>query len=276
VFEYVRAEGTDHALALLTEHGDEAKPVAGGQSLVPLLNLRLARPSVIVDVNDLPLDQVETVAGTLRTGALVRHRTLCLDPAIGAANPLLARAATFIGHTAIRNRGTVGGSIAHADPSAELSLVAVVCAADISVSSAAGSRSIAARDFFRGPFTTDLEPEEAVIGISWPALDPSARWGFAEIAERTGDFADAAAAVLVRGGTAEVAVAGVPGSPVLLPAAGQWMSSGEDDLGSLRETVRAEIQDLSSRAGTSAHVLRLVEQMVVNAFGRARTQEDSP
>lgn len=274
VFDYVRAEGVDHALQLLAEHGDEAKLVSGGQSLVPLLNLRLARPSVLIDFNDVPLDHVVRTDGELRTGALVRHRTMCLDPAIGAANPLLSKAATFIGHTAIRNRGTVGGSIAHADPAAELSLVAAVCGATIVVRSASGSREIAAAEFFHGPFMTALEPDEAVVEIVWPALAPADRWGFCEIAERTGDFADAAAAVVIRDGVASVAVAGVPGSPLLLPAVASWLETGNAELTSLRETVRHELSE-HARDSSTRRIFRLVEHMVINAFGQARTQESA-
>lgn len=267
-FEYVRAESLDHALEVLAEHGDEAKPVAGGQSLVPLLNLRLARPEVLVDVNRLPLDRIETVDGSLRTGGLVRHRTLCLDPAVQEANPLLRRAAGYIGHTAIRNRGTTGGSIAHADPAAELSLVAVVCDATIGVRSAEWQREVPARGFFHGPFMTDLAPEELIVGVDWPALGPADRWGFSEIAERAGDFADAAAAVLIRERGADVAVAGVPGSPLLLEDVGRWLSDGESGEDGLRAVVRESLAGLGSDA-VPAPIARLVEQMVVDAVGQA-------
>ena len=272
-FDYVRAQSIEHALDLLAEHGDEAKVVSGGQSLIPLLNLRLARPSVLVDLGDLPMGQVERAGDRLTTGALVRHRTLCEDADVAAANPLLAAAARFIGHTAIRNRGTVGGSIAHADPAAELPLVAVTCDATVLVRSATGAREIAAQDFFAGPFMTALEPEEIVYGLRWPVLGAGDTWGFSEIAERAGDFADAAAAVVVRASGSRVAVAGVPGSPLRLPTVEAWLDAAPADADQARSVARQALQ--TDTATDDEHVRTLVEEMVVRAVRQAATRRSA-
>lgn len=273
-FDYVRAGDVEHALALLREHGDEASPVSGGQSLIPLLNLRMARPAVLVDVNDLPLAQINTDDGTVTTGALVRHRMLCAEPTVRLANPLLSEAARFIGHAAIRNRGTVGGSIAHADPSAELSLVALACDAQVLLRSVDGTRTVAAADYFQGPFMTCREPEELVEGVRWAAVAAPSSWGFAEIAERSGDFATAAAAVVIRGGddpVARVAVSGVPGSPARLPDVEAMLAApgagGAEFRECARAAVTARVTDGDSRS--DRHIRSLVEEMVVRAGTQA-------
>lgn len=268
-FDYLRAQGVDHALDLLEEHGDEAKVVAGGQSLVPLLNLRLARPGVLVDVNDLvELDTVERSGDELRTGALVRHRRLCADPVVSAASPMLSTAARFIGHAAIRNRGTLGGSIAHADPSAELPLVAVACGATISVRSAAGQREVPAEEFFQGPFMTTLEPEEIVSGVRWPAFGPLDSWGYAQVAERSGDFAEAAAGVTLLGDRLRVVIAGLPGSPLRLPGVETWLSAMPESLDQLREVTQETLRDQLGAGQTEEYSRNLVTEMVFRAVGQ--------
>lgn len=273
-FDYVRAADLGQALDLLVQNEDEAKVVAGGQSLVPLLNLRLARPGLLIDINDLPLDQVRAAAGELVTGALVRHRVVASDPLVCTTNPLLARAAGFIGHTAIRNRGTIGGSLAHADPAAEMPLIAVACGATVQVRSATGEREIAAADFFTGPFMTDLEAAELVIGVRWPALGSGDSWGFQEIAERSGDFAAAAAAVVLRDGGRQacVAVTGVPGSPTTLSAVEQLLEAATRPTpDELRQITREALAQKGGADGSpeGAYVRHLVEEMVMRAAVQA-------
>jgi carbon-monoxide dehydrogenase medium subunit len=267
-FDYLRAESVDHAIELLAEHGEDGKVVAGGQSLIPLLNLRLARPSVLVDVNDLTTLASHAVSGgQLLTGALLRHRTLCEDADIAAANPLLGAAARHIGHPAIRSRGTLGGSIAHAYPSAELPMVAVACGATILVESRDTEREIAAADFFHGPFTTALEPDELVLGVRWPALADGDRWGYAQVAERVGDFAAAAAAATVLGGEARVVVSGVPGSPLRVPAVEEWLQSATEPEGA-RELTREALSGVLGDTSEDQHVRGMVEEMVVRAVAQ--------
>ncbi|MGW3472310.1 FAD binding domain-containing protein [Saccharopolyspora sp. NPDC000995] len=266
-FAYERATDIEAALELLREHGDEAKSVAGGQSLIPLLNLRMARPAMLVDINDLLLAGVDIDGDTVTTGALVRHRTLCDDGPLRRANPLLSEAARFIGHAAIRNRGTVGGSIAHADPSAELALVALACDAQVLLRSAETSRAVPAAEFFQGPFMSAKEPEELVVGVRWPAISGSG-WGFAEIAERSGDFASAAAAVVLDGtdGRPRVAVSGVPGSPARLAELEEALVDPGLDASALREVAQAAA---TRRLPDDAYRRRLVTEMVARAGGQA-------
>src|SRR5947199_6326428 len=168
-FRYECPDTIAEALAMLTEYGDEARPLAGGQSLVPMLNLRLAAPGVVVDLNAVPgLDRIETDGATLAVGALARQRTLELSPqaaAIGA----LADGLPLVGHVATRNRGTVGGSIAHADPAAELPLALLALGGSVVVEGPAGRREIAAERLFAGFLTTTLQPGELLVQVRFPA-----------------------------------------------------------------------------------------------------------
>jgi carbon-monoxide dehydrogenase medium subunit len=222
-FLYRRPSSLDEALALLGEHGDEAKVLAGGQSLVPLLNMRLARPGVVVDLNAVAgLDAIEPANGDVRIGALVRQRALEESPLAAQRLPLVADALPYVGHLVTRNRGTVGGSIAHADAAAELPLCLAVLGGSVVARSRTGTREIDAADFFVTHFTTSLGPDELVVETVWPAL--AGGWGFAfeELAQRRGDYALAMAACALRaeGGTvaeARVGVGSVSDRPAVLP-----------------------------------------------------------
>lgn len=225
VFDYHAPATLREALTLLQEIGEEARVLAGGQSLVPLLNMRIVRPSVLIDLNR--VGELFTVSlsdgGALSLEAMVRHRTLERDPLIRTHAPLLSEAAAFIGHLQIRSRGTLGGSLAHADPAAELPPVVVALGARIEVRSArAGARLLPAQEFFVGPLTTALAPDELLVGVRIPRLPPKTGWAFVELARRHGDFAIVGAAALVhldRGGRVDMArlalcgVGGVPFSP---------------------------------------------------------------
>ena len=190
-FEYAAPETLDEALALLAEHGDEAKVLAGGQSLVPLLNFRLTRPSLVVDLNR--LDGLDHLEGG-RIGALVRMRHVEQE----AQQPLLRRAASLVGHAQIRNRGTVCGSVAHADPAAELPCALLALGARVRLRSARGERELPIDDFLVGTYWTALEPDELLVEIDVPEQPPGTRSAFLEHARVHGDFALAGAAVLVR------------------------------------------------------------------------------
>jgi CO/xanthine dehydrogenase FAD-binding subunit len=197
-FRYIAATSLAQALALKAEHGDEAKFLAGGQSLMPTMNFRLSRPAVLIDING--LDQLAGVhhgEGTMRIGALTRYRALERDVTIAATFPLISEALPEIAHPQIRNRGTLGGNLCHADPASEMPAIMVAFSARLRVQSAAGERWIAARDFFRGGLTTDLADDEMLVEIELPA--PPLRTGccFMEIARRRGDFAIAGAAATV-------------------------------------------------------------------------------
>ncbi len=197
-FDYSAPDSLDEALALLAEHGDEAKLLAGGQSLVPMMSFRLAQPARIVDLNRLgELDFVRSEDGELRIGAMTRVRRLEREAAVAAAAPLLAETVPFIAHPQIRNRGTVGGSLAHADPAAELPVVAVAGRFRLRLVRSGGERWVAAEDFFTGLLETALEPEEALAEIAVPALAPRTGWAFSEVARRHGDYAQVGVAALV-------------------------------------------------------------------------------
>jgi carbon-monoxide dehydrogenase medium subunit len=187
-FDYAKARSVEHAIELLGRDG--ARVLAGGQSLIATLNMRLSSPSLLVDINAVPgLDGIARRNGHLEIGALVRHAQAERSPQVGAAAPLIARALPHIGHPAIRNRGTIGGSIAFADPAAELPACLVALDGEIEVSGPAGARSVGADDFFKDLFETALGPGDVLTAIRVPAARADTRVGFAELARRHGDYA---------------------------------------------------------------------------------------
>jgi CO/xanthine dehydrogenase FAD-binding subunit len=194
-FTYVRAESVEHAVDALRAHGAEAKVLAGGQSLVPALNMRLARPTVLVDLNRVPgLDRIDEENGDLRVGALVRQSAAERAELVREQCPLLAESLPLVGHFVTRNRGTIGGSIAHADAAAELPLALVALAGSVVTT----LRTIPAADFFVGHFTTALAEDELVVATTWPREGPAEGSAIVEFAPRHGDFALASAACVLR------------------------------------------------------------------------------
>ena len=184
---------------MLAAHGGDARPLAGGQSLVPLLNFRLARPAVLVDLNRIEaLSRITVSDGALRLGAMARQAAVEADPDVARGWPLLTEAIGHIAHPQIRNRGTVGGSLAHNDPAAELPAVMLALDATMTAQGPQGQRIIAAGGFFAGTMETALAPDELLTEIRVPALPEGAGWGFQEAARRQGDFALVAVAVLLR------------------------------------------------------------------------------
>jgi carbon-monoxide dehydrogenase medium subunit len=197
-FEYVAPRNTDEAVALLAQYGDRAKVLAGGQSLVPLLNFRLAQPEMLVDVNRIAeLAYVRSIDSNVAIGSLTRQHALERDDAIRARLPIVAEACRLIGHLPIRHRGTVGGSLAHADPASELPAVMVALEAEMTASRKGSRRVLPADQFFTGIFSTALAPDELLTDIRVPALPPRTGSAFVEIARRAGDFALVGAAVLI-------------------------------------------------------------------------------
>jgi carbon-monoxide dehydrogenase medium subunit len=189
-FEYLAPTSLEQALRVLGERGDEAKVLAGGQSLLPLLNMRLARPSLLVDLNRVAeLAYVEAVDGALRIGAMTRQRTAERSEAVATHAPLLRDAVRWIGHPAIRTRGTIGGSLAHADAVAELPCALVALEGTLVAHRRTVARSIAAADFFQSVFTTALAPDELLVEVRVPVQPPRTGWAFTELARRHGDFA---------------------------------------------------------------------------------------
>jgi aerobic carbon-monoxide dehydrogenase medium subunit len=189
-FGYVRPRCLAEALEVLGQHAGSAMPLAGGQSLLAALNMRLSAPQLLVDISELnELKAVDEAGDTVRIGALVRHCELLRSPLIARCLPLVSEAASHIGHVAIRNRGTIGGSLANADPAAELPACAVVLGGSLILACQAGRREIPASEFFTGLMETTLRPNELIIEVRLPKQDPSRRWGFLEINRRRGDFA---------------------------------------------------------------------------------------
>jgi aerobic carbon-monoxide dehydrogenase medium subunit len=195
-FDYVLAGSAKEAVEALGRHGDEAKVLAGGQSLVPMLNLRLSRPAVVVDINGAAeLDYLRESGGVLAVGALVRQRRLERWAATSA--PLIAEALRWVGHVAIRNRGTVAGSIVHADPSSELPALLLGLDGAVVARGAGGERVVPASELYLAPLSTTLRPDELVTEVRFTLPDHGAGWGFAEVARRHGDFALVGASALL-------------------------------------------------------------------------------
>lgn len=223
-FEYACPASIGEAVALLAAHDGEAKPLAGGQSLVPMLAFRVAAPALLVDLRKLAeLREIAVADAGVTLGAMVRWRDILDDVRLRQAHPLLVTAVEHVAHYQIRNRGTVGGSLAHADPAAELPAIAVTCEAKIAVLGKAGQRVIEAADFFRGPLMTVLKADEIITEIRLPAWPARRRFGFAEFARRRGDFALAGAALFFdeqdgRAANAHVGAIGIADRPLRLGA----------------------------------------------------------
>ncbi len=189
-FDYIAPHSLDEALEALAGHGPEAKVLAGGQSLVPAMNFRLLQPAVLIDLNPLQdLQYIRFEDGELRVGAMTRQRQVELDPLVAEHAPLLHEAMPYVAHVQIRNRGTVGGSLAHADPAAELPVLALALGARLRLRSTRGERWVPAEAFFLGMFTTALEPDEILIEVAFPTSPPATGWAFTEFARRRGDYA---------------------------------------------------------------------------------------
>jgi carbon-monoxide dehydrogenase medium subunit len=208
-FDYAAPRSLDEVLDLLAEHGDEAKVLAGGQSLIPLLKLRLGEPALLVDINRLDgLGQVAEDDGQLRVGALVRHRDAERSALLRERYPTMAAAAPQVSDPLVRNLGTVGGSLAHADPAGDWGAVMLAMGAELVASSRAGSRTIAARDFFDGPFMTALRPDELLVEVRVPAR-PRTGGAYLKLERKVGDFATAAVAVRVTMENGRIGDAGI-------------------------------------------------------------------
>src|SRR6185437_11708889 len=195
-FDYVRPTRLEHANEVLAEYGDQAKVIAGGQSLVPMLAFRLTAPRFLVDIGRLPnLNRITIDNGGIRIGALVRWRDIECSAELKLAHPLLVEAIRHVAHYQIRNRGTVGGSLAHADPAAEMPGIAITCEAKVVIAGRKGQRVVPAAEFFTGALTTALQPDELIVEVRLPPWNPNRRWAFMEFARRRGDFAIAGIAL---------------------------------------------------------------------------------
>jgi carbon-monoxide dehydrogenase medium subunit len=262
-FTYHRPDSVDEALALLADLGDDAKVLAGGQSLVPLMALRLGRPAHVVDIGRLA--ELATLAddgGTLRVGAMVRHSELEASAAVRDRAPLVSEAMPHIGHRAIRNRGTACGSLAHADPAAELPAVALALDATLVLRSAGRERSVPAAEFFTGYLQTVAEPDELLVEWRVPAGPASSGWSVQEVSRRHGDFALLGCAATVesddagRISSAALAFLGAAGTPVRVPEAesllvGQY--PGDEVFGEAAEAVKKTLDPPGDLHASVAH-----------------------
>jgi aerobic carbon-monoxide dehydrogenase medium subunit len=283
-FKYIAAASLEHALSLKEEHGDEAKFLAGGQSLIPAMNFRLARPAVVIDINEIEaLAGIRAQAGAVRVGSLTRYRALQRDEVFARQFPLIGEALPHIAHPQIRNRGTIGGNLSHADPASELPAIALALRARFHVRSAKRERWIEAADFFTGALTTDLQPDEMLVEIEWPSPRPRSGSCFMEIARRRGDFAIAGVAAMVtldkRDKCSEIrlALCGVGETPVDASATADGLigqSPGEQAICDAAAVLQGMVEpagNVHATADYQRHVAGvLAERALTTAFERVR------
>lgn len=264
-FDYVRVESVASCIRELGEAGGEGKIIAGGQSLVPVLAMRLSRPSVLVDIGRIPgLARIDRHDGLLEVGAMARHADL-LDQ---RESPLLAEAARWIGHAAIRSRGTIGGSLAHADPAAEWPVVATALGATVSIAGPSGRRGVGASDFFLGPLEPDLAPDEIVVSVTLPVPE---RWGFAEFSRRHGDFGLVTVVTTLVQGRWRVVIGGVAGVPAVAEEAGAILSdsTGANAVVEAARAAAASVAPSGDVHGSTEYRRAMVEVFASRAIAQA-------
>ena len=280
-FDYVAPRTIDEAVAELARGGPDAKVLAGGQSLVPLLNFRLARPSLLVDLNRIPeLSYVEPRDGGTAIGAMTRQSRIERDPGLAHGQPLLHEAIGWVGHTAIRTRGTLGGSLAHADPAAELPAAAVCLGARFDVVGPRGRRTVAAEDFFLGYLTTALDPDEILVETWLPSLLPSTGQAWLEFARRHGDFALVGVGVSLSVDRdsvrdARIVLTGVGGAPARAREAETLLVGGSvsERVGAAADAARSAIDpeaDIHASKEYRAHLAGVLTERAIHvAYDRA-------
>jgi carbon-monoxide dehydrogenase medium subunit len=285
-FEYACPDTISEAVRLLASRDGDAKAIAGGQSLVPMLAFRLAAPSLLVDLRKLAgLRQIKISDSGVALGAMTRWRDIEDDARLASAHPLLKAAVAHVAHYQIRNRGTVGGSIAHADPAAEMPGIAVTCEAEIAVVGKSGARVIKAAEFFRGALTTALASDEIIVEIRLPAWPRGRRWGFQEFARRRGDFAMAAAALFYdqdesgRARNAHVGIIGVGDRPVRLAAVEAVLNGSivdEATIAKAEAATSAAVDPQDDIHASAAYRRALAGTMVERALRSAAARASEP
>ncbi|MHB8614142.1 MAG: FAD binding domain-containing protein [Candidatus Dormibacteraceae bacterium] len=278
-FEYDDPQTLDEALDLLARHGDDCKVLAGGQSLVPLMNFRLARPARLIDINGVAsLAHVTHHGGRLAIGAMTRHSELEHSQEVAQISPLLTEAIGWVGHSQIRNRGTIGGSVAHADPAAELPAALAALDATLQLRSRRGSRTLGWNEFFVSEFTTALAPDELVIAIEVPDQEPCTGTAFVEYARRHGDFALGGAAVtltLGQDGRCEnvtIALLSAGPAPVRPEAAERQLRGAKIDASSIRAASEEAVKGLHPTTdlhGSTEYRIGLLQTMTERALTTA-------
>ena len=260
-FDYVRAESTDHALALITQHGDDAKFLAGGHSLLPLMKLRLASPTIIIDVARLTeLSYIRLDGDHLAIGALTRHHDL-------ETSPLLAHAASHVGDPQVRHRGTIGGSIAHADPASDLPATTLALGATYTAQGPNGTRTIAARDFYTGFLESTLAPDELLTEIQIPTL--TGGWAFEKFNRRAQDWAIVGVAAWVRGTESGIALVNMGSTPILATSVTNALASGAsiDDAAALAAADAEPQADLNASVEYRTHLAKTLVRRALTACG---------
>jgi carbon-monoxide dehydrogenase medium subunit len=279
-FVYHRPASVEEATRLLAELGDESKVLAGGQSLVPLLNFRLAAPAHLVDINGIAgLDRLDRTDGTIEVGATVRDARLLGEPGLAAAHPLLVEATGWIAHPVIRNRGTVCGSLAHADPAAELPAVLALLGGGVEAVAwrhgAVSSRRVPADALFAGPLQTTLDPDELVVGATFPTLAPRTGWAVEELARRHGDYALAGLVLTVTVDADGQPTAGRASylscapTPVVLDIAPALRDGGDGRAAAVYDLVASSLDPTEDIHATAAYRKHLAATLTVRAVDRA-------
>lgn len=277
-FAYAKARSLDEAIALLAKHGDGARLLAGGQSLLATLNMRLSAPSLLVDINGISgLDRIARTDKCIEIGALVRHAQAERAPEIAECAPLIARALPHIAHPAIRNRGTIGGSLAFADPAAELPACVLALDGELEIAGPRGRRSVKAGDFFKGLFETAIGSGEVLSAIRVPEADAQSRVGFAEFARRSGDYALVGLAASARAdgkGLADVRLAyfGVGQTPTRARKAEAAIASGKLDaaIAALKDDLDPQ-DDIQSEAVVKRHLAGVLLKRVAQQLNGKRS-----
>lgn len=279
-FDYYAPTSLAEALERLAQYGSEAKPLAGGQSLIPMMNFRLALPAVLIDLNNIPdLAYLRLHDSELRLGAMTRNSTIEHEPLVAEHAPLLAATMPHIAYPAIRNRGTFGGNIAHADPAAQLPAVTVALQGRCRLRNRAGERWVTADDFFVGTFSTVLQPDELLIEVALPPLPPRSGWSYRQVARQHGDYAMVGAAAMValddrgRCGEARLVFLGVGDRPVVARQAAQALIGQSPTPEAIRNAAaiaaRADVDPGSDIHASAAYRRHLTEVLTRHALGEA-------
>ena len=263
-FDYARPDTVDEALAILAEHGDDARVLAGGQTLMAMLNLRLVAPEVVVDITRIPeLDTIRELDGRIEVGAAVTQNRLMHWPALAEKLPLLAAALPFVGHFQTRNKGTVCGSIAHADPASEIPLCLAVLEGEVVLRSRRGTRVLAAGDFQQGMLATARAPDELIAAVRFPVAGDARGVAFREVARRHGDFAIIAVAACVEDGdTVRIGIGGIADRPAARRATIDRAAEAKDIFESLAWELKG-YDDLHASARLRRDLLRRIGPVVV-------------
>ena len=278
-FDYHRPQTVSEAVALLADEREEAALLAGGMTLGPMLNLRMVRPRAVIDISRIQALQTVSLmrSGVVATGAGVVQNDALASDLIARELPLLALALPWVGHFQTRNRGTLGGSVAHADPSAEIPLSLVVSGGTVVLQSRRRERRVPAREFFVGALMTQREPDEMVTALEWPRAVSDAGHAFAEIAQRHGDFAIAAAACSVRLGRDDrvvelsLGVGGVEGRPIAIDATRYIGRPGGEIAAGLSEHAAASVTPMEDHSASADYRAALTQVLVERAVGDALT-----